>query len=383
MPHANARPAAALLVSRESREPRACPGPMKVFVAASVATSILFASARGGAQPTPVLELHWEAPSQCPQNEAVQERIRALVGGAEVRPELLRAEGRIAQSGDKFRLLLIVRSGAAAGIRTLESDSCDDLTGAAAVGLGLLVRRARTATAPLTSEALGSSVAGEPQAPPTVPQDDAPSSRGGAGAQLPAETHVAEAAPAAVPSMRPAKPSRAVVASGRALMLRLPAVVLDVLTLPGISTGYALGAGARVSTWQVLVTLAYFPRRSVGNHWPAPGANVTRYALHGDGCREWRYRAFEWGPCFHAGVSRVVASGTGQGLTSVESTALVWSAGAALDAKAYLAPWLAAFITASGEFQTPRPRLVNEEIGELYRFPLVGLRFVLGSEWLF
>jgi len=342
------------------------------------------------AQSSPVLELRWDAPRQCPTADAVQDRIRTLVGGAEVRREQLRAEGQIIQSGDKFHLTLIVRSGSAVGVRMLESDSCDHLTGAVAVGLGLLVRRARTTSTPLTSEALGAppTQAGEPREErrPSEEARDAPSpSDTGAAAPSAPPNDVVPAAPTTPRSPPSPMPTRDTAGSTRKLkvLVRAPSVEIGTGSLPGLSTGYALGAGVRYEAWQAFLTGVYWPRRTVESQWPGFGVDVTRYAVELDGCRVWRSGPFEWAPCVHAGLTNIVAGGTGKGFHSMQTSASVVSAGATLDTKLHLASWAALYLAATGELQTSRARFVNKEIGELYRSPILGLKFGLGSEWLF
>jgi len=342
------------------------------------------------AQVAPVLELRWDAPPQCPTGDAVQDRIRTLVGGMVVRRDQLRAEGRIIQSGEKFHLTLIVRSGSAAGVRMLESDSCDHLTGAAAVGLGLLVRRARTATTPLTSDALGS-----PPSETGELSEGPPPTEISQGAPAPAATNMAtrptprksEAAGAPAGALPPptSTPEVDTAESPRKLkvLLRAPSVEFGIGSLPGLSTGYALGAGAKYENWRAFVTGVYWPRHSVESQWPAFGVDVTRYAVEFDACRGWYSGSFEWAPCLHAGLTHLVAGGTGEGVLSVKSTTSVFSAGATLDTKLRLASWAALFLSVTGELHTSRPIFVNKEIGELYRSQVLGLKFGLGSEWLF
>lgn len=371
-------------------EARASPGlPAACWVTISSALCVLLASNVCRSQATPVLALQWDAPANCPQSDAVQDRIRALVGDGEVRPELLRAEGRITRNGDKYRLVLIVRSGLSAGFRALESESCEHLTGAVAVGLGLLVRRARTASAPLTSEALGTpplADTGEAAAPRPDDRKLNPSADGAPNAP-PATQSDTTASPSTphTSKQRPLAPAGRVASSPRnfRILLRGPSVELGLVSLPGVSTGYSMGVGAKFVTWEALFSGAYFPRRSVEDQAPSPGVDVTRYRVQFDLCREWRSGMLAGGPCFQTGFTDVVATGTGSGLVSVESSVLIWSAGVTLDAKLYLASCFGLLLTTSGELQTPRPRFVNKEIGELYRFPLIGLKFGLGSEWLF
>ncbi|HEY3495330.1 MAG TPA: hypothetical protein VGK73_11615, partial [Polyangiaceae bacterium] len=86
------------------------------------------------------LELVWSAPANCPQSAVVRERLRALLGESGRHTAGLRAEGRIERTEGRYRLTLTVRDATGVRHRSIESDSCADLGGAAAVALGLLLR---------------------------------------------------------------------------------------------------------------------------------------------------------------------------------------------------------------------------------------------------
>ncbi|HEY3499056.1 MAG TPA: hypothetical protein VGK73_30400, partial [Polyangiaceae bacterium] len=87
------------------------------------------------------IDLAWEAPAECPRREAVQERVRELLGPALENAERPRAEGRIVQVSGRYQLTLTVYSKGEVRERTIASQSCVDLAGAAAVALGLLIRQ--------------------------------------------------------------------------------------------------------------------------------------------------------------------------------------------------------------------------------------------------
>src|SRR6185436_12485578 len=94
------------------------------------------------------------------------ERIRAIAGSLTQRESRLRADGTITKEDGHFHLRLVVRDGELVGERNIVTDSCEDLAGAAAVALGLLLR----SETPLTERELGGGVtagspgAGEPAA---------------------------------------------------------------------------------------------------------------------------------------------------------------------------------------------------------------------------
>ena len=100
------------------------------------------------AQSTAGPELLWTAPANCPQEAGVRERLRSIIGGLNVSQSRLRAEGEVTQVDGHFHLKLVVHDGELVGERSLDSDSCEDLAGATAVALGLLLRSESPLTPP-------------------------------------------------------------------------------------------------------------------------------------------------------------------------------------------------------------------------------------------
>jgi hypothetical protein len=121
--------------------------------------------------------LTWDAPDDCPQREAVLASVREIAGEEVVRRTSLHARGRIQQVNGAFRLELEVMGEGGAQLRTIDARSCDDLRGAAAVVLGLNLKRlagvvqgesaattsnATASATDATSNSAGNSVASDP-----------------------------------------------------------------------------------------------------------------------------------------------------------------------------------------------------------------------------
>ncbi len=323
-------------------------------------------------QSKPIVELRWDGPSQCPNASSVQERIRDIAGSVEVAPDRLRADGQITWTGEKYRLILVVSSGSASGTRVVESDSCEPLAGAAAISLGLLVRVARNAETVLTEEDL--------VGPLPVP--------GSRDAQ-PESTH-RQSGGSVAPPLSPGRPDAGGnetdgLGSRTAVYwhLRVPTIGVGFGTLPAMTLGYGLGLGAGYSRWEAAFTGYFWPERSVQGPLPGYGANVTRYSVDLDICRTWRIDRFEGAPCLRAGLMQVVAKGTGEGFISKSANATVLTTGVAVLLRIYMTEWAALFLTGASEIDTSRPRLLNQGFGEIYRFPVLALKFGLGSEWIF
>ena len=90
------------------------------------------------------IDIQWQAPPDCPQEGDVRERIRKLIGSRQPDGHL-QAEGTIVRTAGHFRLALTVRFGDIVGTRSIDSSSCEDLAGATAVELALLVHSAEAA----------------------------------------------------------------------------------------------------------------------------------------------------------------------------------------------------------------------------------------------
>ena len=107
----------------------------------------LLVTARAAAEPQRSVDLRWEAPPGCPQESDVHSRIQKILGSGR-HDSPLRAEGTITRIDGRFHLELVVHIGDVAGTRSLASKSCEDLAGAAAVEIGLLVHSVEAASKP-------------------------------------------------------------------------------------------------------------------------------------------------------------------------------------------------------------------------------------------
>ena len=339
---------------------------------ASSILTVMTLSRLGFAQSKAAIELVWDAPSQCPTANDVQDHIRGIVGDLEVPPTHLRAEGRILRIGERYRLTLVITSGTATGTRELESDSCEHLAGAAGVALSLLVQVASTTDEMLTPDVLGEPFPGSPRR--QNPTQETTSS----GSGPPVTEHKPQ---------RPEPESREDLGSASKnevdVHLRLPTVATSLGTAPGLTVGYGLGLGVTYAQWEGAVTGYYWPERHISSQWPGYGANLTRYSADLDICRTWRVESFEAGPCVRAGVMRAIGSGTGTGMVLKSASATVFTAGAALMARFYFSKRIALLVTGGSEMASARPQLVNPAFGQIYEFARVSFKFSLGSEWIF
>jgi hypothetical protein len=333
--------------------------------AALLSLSGLLLSKAALAQAPPGIDLRWEAPPACPQQGDVQERIWKLVGSQKPSDTRLSADGAITQTEDaRFQLKLVLHVGSLVGERALESKSCRDLAGAAAVTIALLLRSPE----PLSERDLG--------------QLAAPSSEPEKPAQPPASIAVK-----AGPSASNARSPRL----WRAL-LQAPLFVASTGPLSRPSFGVALGGGASFENWRVSLELAEWlrvklPAKEVLGY--AYAAEVDRQAASLWGCRAFlRTPPFEVAPCLTLSLQHISAQGTGDHLQSHSREATWLAPGVGAQARLYLASWFSLVAAANAEIETSRPQILVDGINgssgtdEIGRIAPGAVTIALGSEWI-
>jgi hypothetical protein len=327
-----------------------------------------WASLSHAAQP---LDLTWQAPPGCPQEAAVREQIRALVPSAMLERGLLKAEGTITRIDSRFRLNLALRLGDIRGERSIDSDSCSDLAGAAAVAVGLLLQSAT-----------------QPEGKPSAARDDGSSATGSGTATDSAKTKVVTESPAkpstpAAPADATPKtePDRA--RSWRAF-LQAPELAVNLGPLPKPSIGLAAAAGLSVEHWLFAASFQLPRGQEVTLRGPSgAGANLEHLSLSLWACRSWRASRFELGPCLTISLERLTATGTGAGV-SPESRKAIWvSLGTAALGRLQLVDWLAITASAGAELEGARPTVRIDGLDDYRRLAPVALAFRTGVMWIF
>src|SRR3954471_13879828 len=129
------------MTSPLTRNSTSLPAALRCITVALISLPGMLASRIALGQPTPALTLRWSAPAGCPQQAQVSDRIRKLTGSTSATAPVLQAEGTITQTDSAhFHLKLVTRSGNLVGERNLDASSCQNLSGAAAVSIALLLR---------------------------------------------------------------------------------------------------------------------------------------------------------------------------------------------------------------------------------------------------
>lgn len=334
-----------------------------------VTSAWCWASSAHATQP---LDLSWQAPLGCPQEAAVREQIHALVPSAMLDSGQLKAEGTITRIDSRFRLHLVLRLNDIRGERSIDSESCSDLAGAAAVALGLLLQSATQSEA---AEPGGARSDGLP--------DSGPSS---AAASESTKTTTESSPTASTPIARTdtTRAKEPAPARNWRVVLQAPQVAADVGPLPEPSIGLAAAAGVSVQNWLFAASFQLPRRQELALPGSSgAGAKLEHWSLELWGCRSWRASRFELGPCLIFGVEKITASGTGAGV-SPESQRATWvSIGAAALGRLYLVDWLAITTSAGAELEGARPTIRIDGLVDYRRLPAAALTFRAGAMWIF
>jgi hypothetical protein len=309
------------------------------------------------------IDLQWTAPPNCPQGDEVRQRLRSLAGPSLDRVEL-RTEATIEQADDgHYRLRLRVLDDEVRE-RVIESDSCSDLAGAAAVALVFLLQEVDDSSAGSQSETPAES------AEPNTPDSTAGSPQG------PADF------PASEKDRAPGDDDLGRGASRSTLLLQLPIVTLDLGALPKASIGFGLGAGVRHQAWSLVVRGALGLPQHVSAQVPEVGALLQPSSASALGCRGWSWGRVELSPCVLLMVEHIAARGTGSELEARSASSTWLAPGAELSLHVSLDDWLALFLGLSGRVETAPPRIFVDRIGDVQRLGPLALGTVLGAEWI-
>jgi hypothetical protein len=322
------------------------------------------------------LDLRWDAPAGCPQRGEVLDRIRSLAGSAFDRTEGLLVEGRVARVNGRFSLTLLVRDGREVRTRSIASDSCADLAGAAAITLALLLGVDVGSTEPPADDGADDPAGpkGESDARNAGGSDERGSEEPGGRSDQRAP--LAERAQPAVPG---ASTSR-----GWAVVVRAPMVAADVGPLPHPTVGVGLGLGIRYEAWRLLLAghVSRTQTLRAEESGEAFGAEVQRMTGHIVTCRGWRWPRFEVAPCVGLALEHVTATGFGDSVVPGSRRATWPAPSAGAVGHWYAMESLAFFVGGTGYLQLARPRLVIDGLGEIGHLAPAAVAATVGAEWI-
>ena len=331
----------------------------------------------------------------------MRSRIQRILGSGR-HDSPLRAEGTITRIDGRFQLELVVHVGDVAGTRSIVGKSCEDLAGAAAVEIGLLVHSVEAASKP---EQTGTQ-------PPTLPPISGPETSGastdgtsGLSSQSTGGASPAARAPDSAESEHRTEdeseeteqPPRTETPRSWHGLMQAPLLALGAGPLPPVAVGAGLSLGFEYARWQVRVQGLYWRRQNVpASGFPGYGADVDRIGASLWTCREINLAWFGFSPCVSAGMERVSVSATGSNILPTQRLTIAMSAGVGLQGRIHLASWLRLLAAVGGEVELVRPQILMDRLGQLappaegepadpptpvYRFAPVALTATLGLEW--
>jgi hypothetical protein len=328
------------------------------------------------AQSEPIA-LVWNAPADCASARDVLARVRKLTKSARLPERQLSAEASVtAGERGQFHLKLVLRAGGLVGERNIDGRSCDDLAGASAVVLALLLSSAE----PLSGQDLDGGEA---------PLDAAAAAQAvGASADHDAAARSAASTPASAETKTARAPDPAESDEPRAQrrwhgLLQLPLAALGVGPVPRYSLGLSLGAGARFERWSFLAEGSFWlAQRLTSPDQPDSEANLQRIEAAIRSCRAFLFGQFELAPCARVAVQHLWARGTGAHVAPQTATATWLALGLGVQARYHIVQWFSIFGGVDAHVQTARPRVSIDGVGELGQLWPAALTITLGTEWI-
>jgi hypothetical protein len=302
----------------------------------------------------------------------VRRRVETLVGAAMPMKEPLRAEGSItrAEKG-RFRLKLVVRSGELVGEREIESASCADLAGAAAVTLGLVLR-SEEPLGDLATLPSHSTDATEPSSSTSARDSRESQSERGESQSAPGEATRLGA--------RDAAESSEGAFHG---LVQAPLIALSLGPLPEPSFGLGLAGGVSFAGFRFLLEgQKWWEQRIAADDFPAFGADVDRITGTVRACRELRWQRFAVAPCLTLSVEHVEASGTGPEVLAISQGATWVAPGAGVQGLLRVTSWVALVASIDGRIEASRPRIEIDGVGNVTQLGPGAVTVILGSEWI-
>ena len=168
------------------------------------------------------------------------------------------------------------------------------------------------------------------------------------------------------------------------MLLAAPSLSVGFGVLPEASLGLGGGVGIETDRWRLLLSgVWYFDVRVHLADASDQGAQVGRRVARLGSCHWFGSGAFRFGPCATVALAYLVTRGVGSGVAAEEADAAWLAVGPGMIAGFGLAEWLRLTAITGLEFQTSRPVMVIEGLGEVEQIGALELYALLGAEWIF
>ena len=326
--------------------------------------------------PEPVL-LEWNAPAGCSGARDILSRVRQLSQAEPLSDKQLRVVATVWPiERARLHLRLVLRAGDLRGERNIDGQTCEDLAGATAVVLALLLRSA----APLSDDALDGQQASASRAKGAAQAGTTSGDEAAATALVsPSSSEIAQ--PAQLPAARDPGDERTR-RRWRAI-LQLPLVALGLGPVPGPSVGTAVAGGTKLELWSLLAEGAVWSQQTVRSRdQPDSATRVRRIEAALRGCRALPLGRFELAPCLRVSLQHVWARGTGTRVSARTAGASWLAVAAGLQARYRVSPWFRVFAGVDANVEAARPRISIDELGELGQLRAFAFTLTLGPEWI-
>jgi hypothetical protein len=322
------------------------------------------------AQTLPI-DLTWQAPPECPTKEAVLSRARALLGTKATKVDKVQAEGTIRKSDERYELTLLIDESGQIGERRVWARQCDELSGAAAISLVLL----------LTSGHGGASSSGDG----AQPGGDGARPRGDAGSPStpPAGPTTDPQAPATTPPPPSDSPRANAGYRSWHLLVSAPLLAVSIGPLPKPSLGLAAGVGVQGRAWSVRLVGQWYASQAVAAPVEPYGADVKRLAAGLWGC--WDLQRSEWSfsPCLRGSLTHMSATGYGPFLLPAPQTETWFGVGVGAIGRLRALDSLALMVSAGVQMELSRPVILLKTLGNVRQLAPLSAIVQLGPEWIF
>ncbi len=311
---------------------------------------------RSVAAQSPPIELTWHAPPECPQRDAVLSRARSLLGAKTLKVGSVRADGTIEKADDGFELTLLIDEGGQGGERKVWARQCDELSGAAAIALVLLLTSTNTATDSAVPSA-DDRHPDPPRLPPKLPPPPPPIRDDGSN---------------------PRRASRS-----WHLLAAAPQMAVGIGPLPKPSLGLGVGVGFQAQAWSVRLLGQWFSTQAVAAPVEPYGADVKRAAAGLWGCWDLHHADWSLSPCLQASVAHLRASGYGPFLLPQTQRQMSFAVGGGAIGRLQPLSWLALVVGVGAQVELTRPLILLGTVGPVRQLAPVSATLQLGPEWIF
>jgi len=351
------------------------------FVVVLLCLSGITYSGRARAESAAPIELKWNGLEGCPSADHVLARVRKIAGATRATPNTLRAEATITHPSDRvFRLRLEIEYGKLAAVRNIEGKSCNDLAGATAVALALLL----SSEEPLSERDLAGT---SPTTAGNSTGDPEPGTQ--ATSQNPPATSPPPSEPKATSPTAEAGPPRR-----WRVLLGAPIGALGIGPLQQASLGLGFAAGLSFDRWYFLADgkLWASQRETLSNFGDSYEVEFNRFTVGARACRDLFGSRFDLAPCALMSVHHLSMRSSGARLVPRSDTATWAAVGIGAQARLFVTPWLGLVAGVDGEIELSRPEISISlpSIGlpvfkaiPVERLAPVAATITIGSQWIF